>query len=55
MQAEAEVDRAMAWLTQAVGAGYKSAAQLKQDKDLNALRDRGDFTKLVKKLEGMGN
>jgi serine/threonine protein kinase/tetratricopeptide (TPR) repeat protein len=42
-----QADRAMAWLRQAVAAGYKNAAQAKQDKDLDALRDRGDFTKLV--------
>jgi serine/threonine protein kinase/tetratricopeptide (TPR) repeat protein len=51
-QAGAEADRAMAWLKQAVAAGYKNAAHLKQDKDLDALRDRADFTKLVATLEG---
>jgi tetratricopeptide (TPR) repeat protein len=51
-QAEAEADRAMAWLKQAVAAGYKNAAQLKQHRDLDALRDRSDFTKLVRMLEG---
>jgi serine/threonine-protein kinase len=51
-QADAEADRAMAWLKQAVAAGYKTAAHLKQDKDLDALRDREDFTKLVTALEG---
>jgi tetratricopeptide (TPR) repeat protein len=52
-QADAEADRAMAWLKQAVAAGYKNAAHLKQDKDLDALRDRADFTKLVTMLEGI--
>jgi serine/threonine protein kinase len=51
-QAEAEADRAMAWLKQAVAAGYKDAAHVKQDKDLDALRDRADFTKLMAQLEG---
>jgi tetratricopeptide (TPR) repeat protein len=51
-QAEAEADRAVAWLKQAVAAGYKNAAHMKQDKDLDALRDRADFTKLVTMLEG---
>jgi serine/threonine protein kinase len=51
-QADAEADRAMAWLEQAVAAGYKDAAHLKQDKALGALRDRADFTKLVTNLEG---
>jgi tetratricopeptide (TPR) repeat protein len=50
-QAEAEADRAMDWLKQAVAAGYKNAANMKQDKDLNALRDRADFTKLVTVLQ----
>jgi eukaryotic-like serine/threonine-protein kinase len=50
-QADAEADRAMVSLRQAVAAGYKNAAQAKQDKDLDALRDRGDFTKLVTALE----
>jgi serine/threonine protein kinase/tetratricopeptide (TPR) repeat protein len=46
-QGEAEADRAMAWLKQAVVAGYKNAAHMKQDRDLDALRGRADFTKLV--------
>jgi tetratricopeptide (TPR) repeat protein len=52
-QADAEADRAMAWLKQAVAAGYKDAAHIKQDKDLDALRDRADFTKLVTMVEGI--
>jgi serine/threonine protein kinase len=52
-RADAEADRAVAWLTQAIAAGYKNAAHLKQDKDLDALRDRADFTKLVTMLEGI--
>jgi hypothetical protein len=42
----------MTWLKQAVAAGYKNAAQLKQDRNLDALRNRADFTKLVTELEG---
>jgi serine/threonine protein kinase/tetratricopeptide (TPR) repeat protein len=49
--AEPEADRAMAWLTQAVAAGYKNAAHMKEDKDLDALRDRVDFKKLVAGLD----
>jgi serine/threonine protein kinase/tetratricopeptide (TPR) repeat protein len=49
-QADAEADRAMAWLAQAVAAGYKNVAHMKQDKDLDALRDRPDFAKLVAAL-----
>jgi serine/threonine protein kinase/tetratricopeptide (TPR) repeat protein len=51
-QADAEADRAMAWLQQAVAAGYKDAAHVKRDKDLDALRDRADFKKLVTMLKG---
>jgi serine/threonine protein kinase/tetratricopeptide (TPR) repeat protein len=50
-QADAEADRAMAWLKQAVAAGYKNVAHMKQDWDLDALRDRADFTKLLTRLE----
>ncbi len=34
-EADAEADRAMAWLKQAVAAGYKDIAQMKKDKDLD--------------------
>jgi serine/threonine protein kinase len=50
-QADAEADLALAWLKQAVAAGYKDAAHVKQDGDLAALRDRADFTKLVTMLQ----
>jgi tetratricopeptide (TPR) repeat protein len=46
-RADAEADRAMAWLKQAVAAGYSNAAHLLRDKDLDTLRDRADFTELV--------
>jgi serine/threonine protein kinase len=46
-EADAEADQAMAWLKQAVAAGYSNAAHLKQDRDLDALRGRADFLKLV--------
>jgi serine/threonine protein kinase/tetratricopeptide (TPR) repeat protein len=49
--AAAEADRAMAWLKQAVAAGYKDAAHMKEDKDLDALRDREDFKKLLADLQ----
>jgi hypothetical protein len=48
---EAEANRAMAWLRQAVAAGYKKVAMLKQDSDLDALRDRADFRKVIADLE----
>jgi len=46
-KADAEADRAMVWLTQAIAAGYHDAAQIREDDDLDALRDRADFKKLV--------
>jgi serine/threonine protein kinase/tetratricopeptide (TPR) repeat protein len=50
-EATAEADRAMAWLNQAVAAGYKDTAHMKEDKDLDALRDREDFQKLLAELK----
>jgi serine/threonine protein kinase len=50
-QADAEADQAIAWLKKAVAAGYKNAAKMKQDKDLNSLSDREDFRKLLAELE----
>jgi serine/threonine protein kinase/tetratricopeptide (TPR) repeat protein len=49
--AAAEVDRAMAWLKQAVAAGYSDVENLKTDKDLDFLRDRQDFQRLLADLE----
>jgi hypothetical protein len=46
-----EADLAMAWLKQAIASGYNNAAQLKEDKDLDAIRGRADFQKLVQELE----
>jgi hypothetical protein len=50
-QADIEAERAMASLRKAVDAGYKNAASLQQDKDLDALRDRADFRSLMAALE----
>jgi hypothetical protein len=44
----------MAWLTQAVAAGYKDVANMTKDKDLDALRGRADFRKLTAKLGAGG-
>ena len=41
----------MNWLKQAVAAGYKDVGHMKQDKDLDALRDREDFKALMRELE----
>lgn len=40
----------MAWLDQAVAAGYHDAARLKTSKDLDTLRDRTDFKRLLADL-----
>jgi serine/threonine protein kinase/tetratricopeptide (TPR) repeat protein len=50
-EADAEADRAMAWLKQAVSAGYKDAAHMNRDSDLDSLRAREDFKQLVAELE----
>jgi hypothetical protein len=49
--AAADAQAAMAWLAKAVAAGYKNRAHLEQDKDLDSLRDREDFKKLLAELE----
>ncbi len=50
-KAAAEADPAMAWLKQAVAGGYDNLAHMKQDQDLDILRERDDFKKLMAKLE----
>ena len=50
-KADAEVDRAMVMLRDAVAKGYKDIEQLKTDKNLDALRERDDFMKVVADLE----
>jgi hypothetical protein len=49
--AAAEADRALAWLKRAVAAGYKDAAHMKKDTDLDALRTQEEFKKLIAELE----
>jgi serine/threonine protein kinase len=49
-QAEAEADRALAWLERAVAAGYRDAANMAEDHDLDALRHRADFKALLARL-----
>jgi serine/threonine protein kinase/tetratricopeptide (TPR) repeat protein len=43
--------RAVELLAQAVAKGFKDAARMKKDKDLDVLRDREDFGRLVAELE----
>ena len=45
-------DAAMRLLRDAVSKGYKDVAHLKKDTDLDYLRQRDDFRKLVAELEG---
>ena len=49
--ATAEADRAMDWLQKAIAAGFKDAADIAKDKDLDSLRDRDDFQRLLAALE----
>jgi hypothetical protein len=44
-------DRAVELLQKAVKAGYKDTAHMKKDPDLDPLRDREDFKKLLAELE----
>jgi serine/threonine-protein kinase len=46
--------KAMAALRQAVQNGYRDAAHMKADTDLDALRHREDFKKLLAQLQGKG-
>jgi eukaryotic-like serine/threonine-protein kinase len=49
--ARQEADRAMAWLKQAVDAGYRDATHMARDKDFDALRGRADFRKLLAEVK----
>ncbi|HMP03090.1 MAG TPA: serine/threonine-protein kinase [Gemmatales bacterium] len=49
--AQADADKAMAWLQLAVKAGWTDAAQIKAGTELDALRDREDFKKLLAEVE----
>jgi tRNA A-37 threonylcarbamoyl transferase component Bud32 len=51
---EATINRALDSLRQAVAAGYNNVTSLKQDKDLDALRQRAEFSKLVSDLGAGG-
>lgn len=45
-----DADKAMDWLNKAVAAGFKNVEHMKKDKDLDALRGREDFKKLMELL-----
>ena len=54
-EAEGQADRAIAWLKKALDAGYKNVASLSRDTDLDALRDRADFKKMVAEQQARNN
>jgi hypothetical protein len=49
-ECERYAGRAMATLSRAVAAGYKDVANIRSDTDLDALRGREDFKKLLAEL-----
>jgi serine/threonine protein kinase/tetratricopeptide (TPR) repeat protein len=53
--AQEDADKAMAWLSKTVAAGYADASQIKKDADFDFLRDRVDFKKLIAELEASKN
>ena len=48
---EKHAARAVELLRQAVGKGFKDVKHMKTDRDLDALRQRDDFRRLVRELE----
>jgi tetratricopeptide (TPR) repeat protein len=50
--AQSYADRAMVLLRQAVARGFKDTAHMKKDADLESLRSREDFQKMLADLEG---
>jgi len=53
-QVEQYAARAVELLRQAVAKGYKDAAHMKKDTDLDPLRSHPEFQKLLKELEAKG-
>jgi serine/threonine protein kinase/tetratricopeptide (TPR) repeat protein len=49
--AREQADLAMAWLHKAVAAGFTNVEHMKQDTDLEALRERDDFKSLLAELQ----
>src|SRR5262249_18335924 len=49
--AAGEAGRAMGQLRRAVAAGFRGAARVRKDRDLDALRDREDFKALLARME----
>jgi hypothetical protein len=49
-QSNIELDLAMDWLRKAVAAGYRNSAHMAKDGDLDVLRKRPDFVKLMAEM-----
>jgi tetratricopeptide (TPR) repeat protein len=49
--AKEQADLAMAWLRKTIAAGYRNVLLVKHDTNLDALREREDFKKLLTELE----
>jgi hypothetical protein len=49
-RADAEADRAMQWLKQAVAGGFTNTARIVRIRDFDSLRDRDDYRKLLAEL-----
>ena len=49
--AREQADLAMAWLHKAVAVGFRDIKLIEGDRDLDALREREDFKKLIAELE----
>jgi serine/threonine-protein kinase len=54
VEGRAEADQAMDVLRRAVAVGYRDVAELRTDTDLDALRPREDFQRLVQELQSPG-
>jgi hypothetical protein len=50
-EGQAAADKAMEVLRRAVAAGFRDVAHMRTDTDLDALRGREDFKKLMAELE----
>jgi tetratricopeptide (TPR) repeat protein len=50
-RAEKESDQAMAWLRQALAAGFNERDRLAKNKEFDSVRDRAEFRELIAKLE----
>ena len=54
-RAEKESNQAIAWLRQAIAAGFNDKDRLAKRKEFDSVRDRADFRKLIAELEAKGH